>query len=101
MGGDYRQIITRWERYFGSEQILYLSYDDLADEPEGRVGNVCHFLGIDPERIRGRDTVSAWVNVADQKLDIPKVVRDTLRDRYLGQVEFLEAKPGCDLRQWK
>ena len=101
MGGDYSEIIPRWEHYFKQERILYLFYDDLVSDPLSLANKVCEFLSLDPDRLRDREAIKARVNAADQEHDMPDVIRDALSKRYRGQIEFLEARFGRDLSAWK
>lgn len=101
MAGDYSEIIDRWERYYKQEQILYLFYDDLVNDPLKQAGKACEFLGLDPYRINNREAIRARVNTADQQDDIPDFIRNALLEHYHGQTEYLEAKFGRDLSSWK
>jgi hypothetical protein len=48
----YRANIGRWEAIFPPEQLLYLPYPRIADDPEGFLGEVEAFIGAPPHRYK-------------------------------------------------
>jgi len=42
----YRQTIENWERHFSREQIGYLFFDDLQDDPSKVLQHACRHLGV-------------------------------------------------------
>ncbi|MDR3646441.1 MAG: sulfotransferase domain-containing protein [Candidatus Babeliales bacterium] len=44
--GIYIDQIKRWREYFPKEQMLFLIYDDLCNDPKGTVNKVFKFLGL-------------------------------------------------------
>lgn len=56
----YYAHVTAWWDCFGRDQVMILHYDDLADDPEGYLQRVCHFLGVDARDVS--PAVSAEVN---------------------------------------
>ena len=48
----YRENIRRWEAVFPPEQLLYLPYPRIANDPEGFLGEVEAFIGAPPHKYR-------------------------------------------------
>lgn len=46
---NYYRIFSLWKKYFSNIKVLF--YDQLVDDPQGYVSEVCEFLNIDPRPI--------------------------------------------------
>lgn len=45
--GQYAKYCPAWEEAFGQDNVHYLVYDDVVDDPQGAFNQVTDFLGID------------------------------------------------------
>lgn len=56
--GSYAEIAPRWEKSFGRESVLYVLQDNIADNPQRVVDDICDFADLDhfvlPEAMSGR-----------------------------------------------
>jgi len=100
MSGDYKSVITLWEKYIGRDRMLYLFYDDLADDPYRQAAKVCEFLGIAPPPQEQGDRIRQRVNVANESAEMPREVFNLLKDYYEEQIPFLEQHFDRDFSHW-
>lgn len=90
--GDYMSYVPRWKAHFASEDILFLPYGRVAQDPAGLMREVEAFLGLPPHdypRIAERIHKT-------KSLEVPKGVVRQLEDRLASQADFLVAEFGAD-----
>ena len=86
--GDYVEIVDRWSRAFGQEQLLVAFYDELVGDPAALFGRVCAFLGVEPLQDAG---VRRFVN-RGQDAEIPPALREHLEAQWTPCIEGLVAR---------
>lgn len=99
--GNYIDILTCWESVFPeSDRFLVCFYDDVVEQPDSTLSDICRFFGADPGNlfctIQGREKV----NSDYRKSAMPDEVRRRLIEIYQPQIEFLENRFGRDLSGW-
>jgi hypothetical protein len=56
--GKYSVLIPNWEGVFGKENIYYLLQEEIQENPQQTLDNLCYFLNIDsfrlPEELTGK-----------------------------------------------
>jgi len=45
---DYVNLVKRWKKYFPEENVLVFFYEELLDDPNKLLNNICNFLKIKP-----------------------------------------------------
>jgi len=101
MGGNYEDVITRWERFISQENILFLFYDDLAADPSSQLQRICDFLGVKAHPKSRQVLTAKRVNYSAQHFDIPRDIERLLHDYYDGQIDYLENRFMRDLSHWR
>lgn len=95
----YDQILIRWEAQVDSERLHICFFDDIRDQPNNVLHDLCRFLGIDPEMIKVGESgkvINPGLN-RDIPVDIKEHFREKLRPVYdymYGRFPALEAKWG-------
>ncbi len=74
--GNYAEYLPRWDKTFGRDQLLFLPFGMIRDDPERLLATVERFLGIDPGTYEGADRQVHWTT----KRDLP--------DETLEQIEI-------------
>jgi len=74
---DYKRVIESWSRYFPSEQILVLFYDELVEDPYGYFLKICRFLSIKEPDEEAKAKLEEYV-FKGVKGGIPDEFRDIL-----------------------
>lgn len=92
LGSDYKRAITNWERYFKPNQIMYLFYDDLVDNPTGFLQQFLDFVkpGAKATHVI-EETIGKGVN---KQMD--SVLMEQLLKKNWPQYQFLAQKFGPD-----
>lgn len=90
--GDYRSYVPRWKSHFADEDILFLPYGRIKNDPEGLLREVEVFLNLEPhvyprmnERIH-----------QTEKVKVPKIVKEIIEPLMSEQVEFIKTEFGED-----
>lgn len=98
---DYKDLIKRWERQFGKDQVLILFYDELLADPYQYFCRVCDFLQISrpPKVEEQRLQEFVFRGVAG---DIPDQFKKVLVEMHLPRIEeLLEYLPDISYpKQW-
>lgn len=89
--GRYSDFVPIWDRHFGPDDILYLPYGRIGDEPEALLGEIEQFLGVS----RHRQYPRAHQRIhARKKMPFPEcLIRETERTM-ADQVGFLRERFG-------
>jgi hypothetical protein len=88
--GDYRAYVPRWKAHFAPEDILFLPYGRVAQDPVGLMREVEGFLGLGPH-----DYTRLAERVHKTKsLEVPKSIVRRLEDRLAPQADFLVSEFG-------
>ena len=95
----YDVTIERYEKWFDRRNILYLFYEDMVENPEGFVNNVCRFLGVSWISNEIKETLNERVN-ASIFGDCPIGVRQLLPDRFGYLIPYIQEKVGCVPASW-
>jgi hypothetical protein len=90
--GNYSECIPLWKKFFGEGEILFLQFGRIAQEPSLLLQDVEKFLGI---RKHSYKRAAEKINIA-KKIEVPKVVVDSLRGEANTQREFLIKEFGED-----
>jgi hypothetical protein len=90
--GDYRTYVPRWKAHFSSEDLLFLPYGRLSQDPDGVMRDVEEFLGLGPH---------VYPRAAERvhetgRLSVPDWVAERVKARLEGQDAFLEAEFGTE-----
>jgi hypothetical protein len=90
--GDYRAYVPRWKACFAPQDILFLPYGRVAQDPVGLMREVEGFLGLAPH---------TYPRIAERvhktrSIEVPKTIVRRLEDRLGEQAEFLEVEFGPD-----
>jgi hypothetical protein len=99
MRGNYPRAIENWETVFPKEQMLYLFFDDIADDANGSLDQIFGFLGQTRSDAGQAVANSGNVNAAPEKL-MPDYVKRALSEHYAEQVRSVESRFGRDLSHW-
>ena len=95
----YDVTIERYEKWFDRRNILYLFYEDMVENPEGFVNNVCRFLGVSSFSNEIKVTLNERVN-ASIFSDCAIGVRQLLQDRFGYLIPYIQEKVGCVPASW-
>ncbi len=49
----YGEHLTRWRREFGPDQLKIMLYEEIRQDPQAAVAEVCTFLDLDPAGVSG------------------------------------------------
>jgi hypothetical protein len=90
--GDYQSYVPRWKAHFAAEDILFLPYGRLAQDPAGLMREVEAFLGVAPHDY---PRIAERVHET-RRIEVPKSIVRHLEERLGGQVEFLVSEFGAD-----
>lgn len=85
---DYKSTIENYEKVFSSENLLYLFYDEICQEPLNTLSKVCSFLQIDYDEDLFMSVVGERHNV-NPKVEIPDEIAAVLREKFSAQEEFI------------
>lgn len=88
---DYKKTIEIYEKYFSSEQILYLFYDDICLNPMTFLKTVCHYLDIDYKEQYFNANVEKVYN-SNPKTQIPNEIGEILKKKYKDQELWIRQK---------
>lgn len=91
--GDYRHSVSTWEDHFPAENILYLPYGRVREEPNELMAEVGEFLGLRPFEYEGLKNV---VHKTNLQIAPPEEVTETLSHKLNDQVEFLTNRFGSE-----
>ncbi len=88
---EQKSAIEKYEKYFPSDQILYLFYDDICKSPLTLLNKVCDFLGLDYKEQYFQKTINGRFNV-NPKIEMPVEIREILTERYQVQDNWIKEK---------
>jgi hypothetical protein len=91
--GRYLENLERWERHFPPERILVGFFDEIADDPEGLLQRVVHFLGMNAAEHPSPAGLRARVNPGPPD-PIPGDLRRVLAEIYRDEAAALHARFG-------
>ena len=83
--GDYSACIPRWKKFFSEDEILFLPFKRVAQDPLGLLQDVEDFLGIERHKYR-RATDKIHVS---KHIEIPDVILESLGREAARQREYL------------
>ncbi|HLW74171.1 MAG TPA: sulfotransferase [Gammaproteobacteria bacterium] len=96
--GQYLDLLTRFTRFYASEQIMILLYDDLLADPTGFLRQVSSFIGVD------RDFVPAGaaerIEAGDSQLHLSDEDITEVRAFYAPHIAALSQYLGRSLQHW-
>lgn len=96
---DYKSCISRWEKFFDADRILYIFFDDIVRDPRSQLERLCDFLKIDKRKLPCVNDDRERVNAAPSD-EMPPEIRRELEVYYRKQREYLEQKFDRDLSHW-
>ena len=74
---DYAALIDQWRRCFGKDQILFLFYDELLENPFGYFSKLCEFLAISGPDSSTRNQLEKYVFKGVRGV-VPQAYKDAL-----------------------
>ncbi len=89
----YAANLTRWQKWYGSEQIFIGFYEDLCHDPAGLLAEVYRFLGVTVRPEYFPETVVDQVNAGHNPLmpsEVEKHLAKSLRDQIAELYAMLE-----------
>lgn len=98
--GKYTKNISRWEKYFGREQMLIEFYDNLKQEPKEFLKNIYQFIGVEDTDFAKLELVEARFNKKPIHLKIPPDIEKIFSEYYLEELEELEKQFGGVTSAW-
>lgn len=96
----YSQTLDTWNSFFSNEQFLILFYDDLVQDPQSYLSEICRFLGVQFRRDYFEETMNTTAYKSIDSSLPPSVVKHAART-YRTEVEKLAARFGGFARQWQ
>jgi len=99
--GNYIDMIGSWDMHYKEdEEIRYIFYDDIKDNPRKILEEVCEFIDIDKELLPPSDQDRKTVNSNYKKTTIPDSIKTELQEIYKLQIDYLQKRFGRDLSHW-
>lgn len=92
--GDYKQYIPNWEKVFGSENILYIPYKNIRNNPLGVINTTCTFLDIKENQLQEKELNKTVHKTKEVKL--PEFIKGVLEPELESQYTYLESRFGED-----
>ncbi len=95
--GFYSTQVERYQRHFDAEQLLWLRYDDLLNDPQGTLERVHRHIGVDP----GQGAVGLpTLNRGAYAAPLDPVLEGRLRRMFAGDIRRTAQLTGLDLQAW-
>lgn len=99
---NYSSIIEKWTTQFGPTQFQAFYMDELAEDTLGYYQRICHFIGIDYQRM-GAESIEHLQNkvFAGHKEQMPAFIkRYIVKKTYSMIEEFYQKYPSEYSKQW-
>ncbi|WP_019509042.1 sulfotransferase [Pleurocapsa sp. PCC 7319] len=96
---DYAKILKRWTEIFSQEQILIGYYDQIKDQPQNLLSDICSFLGLDYSNHFREQLVTRKFNQSPDA-EIPIEVEFQLLQLHINQLQSLSQALGSYSTQW-
>jgi hypothetical protein len=96
---DYKSSIPCWEKFYDTNHMLYIFFDDIVEDPRSQLERICEFLNLDKEKLPSPEEDRRRVNAAPSD-KMPQEIRQHLEIYYRKQREYLERKFDRDLSHW-
>ena len=98
--GMYQRSLTRWQEYFGADQILVLQFERCVADADGQLARTFEFLGLSKYAVVLSEG-AARPHQASAQREYDEEVRARLVDLYAADVAALAAQlPDIDLSLW-
>jgi hypothetical protein len=91
--GDYRAYVPEWESVFQPENILYIPYGAVGEDPKGVLSTVEDFLKLRP--FGGYPALGQRIHQS-APYPVPEEIREYVESQVVGQVDFLVSRFGED-----
>lgn len=95
--GRYLQDVPRWERRFGRERLVFLTYERLSAGPEP-VRELCRRLGVDDGPVPS--SASAHRPGREARAPLSPALQRSLVERFAEPTAALGERYGLDLSPW-
>lgn len=95
---DYKSILTRFEKHFPADAIKVIFHDDVANDPELALRQVCAHVGVDFEDGEFGE-FSTPIN-RSPKVQSGNSLREDLQREYLPLLEWLSERYGSHATRW-
>lgn len=92
--GNYEEYIPRWESVFDSENILYIPYKSIRENPVEVVNTTCKFLGVKEGQLRQNELNKTVHKTKEIKL--PAFIKELIEPELTSQYQYLESRFGED-----
>ncbi|HEX9903571.1 MAG TPA: sulfotransferase [Propylenella sp.] len=88
--GAYSEYVPRWKRAFAAEDLLFVPYRRIAEDPLAVMRDMEALLGLAPHEYGGIDRKVH----ATAPLKVPDAVHAVFHERYSGEAAFVEQEFG-------
>jgi len=95
---DYIRTINIWRSFFSQDKFFIGFYDDIEQDPENFLINLCEFLYIDKLESNTK-YIHSKANVSAKK-DIPLALEVYLTEKYYEQIQQLSETLGRHATSW-
>jgi len=87
--GDYLTYLPRWERFFGPDELLFIPFRRIAEEPQEVLRKIEAFLGAS----EWDDYPSPWKKIyATKRLSLPDEITAYFQTQFKPQYDFLASR---------
>ena len=96
---DYSRMIKLWRTHFDEDMFQVFFFDDLINDSEAFLVNICQFIGIDANEWRPPNLAKA-TNKDKAEIAIPKDIKLKLATHFLTELEDLNKLFGGHTTTW-
>jgi len=92
--GFYREQIERYFSHFDREQFLFITFDELVNTPQDKLGDIVRFLGLEITSLPSLTAENKGVMLLDA---IDRNFRKNLWEKFVPHIDGLTSVVGHDL----
>jgi hypothetical protein len=96
--GHYAEQISRFQRRFAPDQLLFLRHDEFKAEPRACLSRIFHFLGVPDEQYTFRPVE---LNRGECNTPFPAAAFDRINALFEADIRKVESLLGWDLSHWR
>lgn len=96
----YSHAFNLWEKYFPKEQFLIQFYEDLQNEPQTYLQNICTFLNIEYNDDIFAETIEQRINPSNHDEIPDSIIRHTAQ-KYEQEINILADRFDSHALKWK
>jgi hypothetical protein len=94
------RIVEAWNRAAPKMQFRHFMFDDIANAPEKARGEICAYLGADPDKKSGSMPAGYNRKASAAKLEMNATVRAVLIDYFRDELKACAQMFGPHARNW-